>query len=111
MQNLKISIVTVVYNAQNTIDRCLESVLRQKFTNIQHIVIDGGSTDDTLRIIDKYRDKLSLVISEPDKGIYDAMNKGINLANGDIIGTLNADDYLADNDILNDVANSFMQQN
>ncbi|MFI5162332.1 MAG: glycosyltransferase family 2 protein [Sphingobacteriales bacterium] len=111
MQNLKISIVTVVYNAQNTIDRCLESVARQKFNNIQHIVIDGGSTDGTLQNIEKYRDKLSLVISEPDSGIYDAMNKGIGLADGDIIGTLNADDYLADDDILNDVANSFMQQN
>lgn len=111
MQNLKISIITVVYNAQNTIPHCLESVMRQKFSNVQHIVIDGGSTDGTLQIIDKYRDKLSLVISEPDNGIYDAMNKGIKLADGDIIGTLNADDYLADDDVLSDVANSFAQQN
>jgi glycosyltransferase involved in cell wall biosynthesis len=111
MQNLKISIVTVVYNAQNTIDRCLESVMRQKFNNIQHIVIDGGSTDGTIQIINKYRDNISLFISEPDNGIYDAMNKGINLADGDIIGTLNADDYLADDNILTDVANIFSQQN
>jgi glycosyltransferase involved in cell wall biosynthesis len=111
MQNLKISLITVVYNAQNTIDRCLDSVVRQKFNNVQHIVIDGGSTDGTIKIINKYQDKISVFISEPDNGIYDAMNKGISLADGDIIGTLNADDYLADDDILNDVANSFAQQN
>jgi len=111
MQNLKISLITVVYNAQNTIDRCLDSVVRQKFNNVQHIVIDGGSTDNTIKIINKYRDNISVFISEPDNGIYDAMNKGISLADGDIIGTLNADDYLANDDILNDVANSFEQQN
>src|SRR5882724_5694563 len=111
MQNLKISLITVVFNAQNTIDRCLDSVVRQKFNNVQHIVIDGGSTDGTIKIINKYGDKISIFISEPDNGIYDAMNKGISLADGDIIGTLNADDYLADDDILNDVANSFAQQN
>ncbi len=111
MQNIKISLITVVYNAQNTIDRCLDSVVRQKFNNIQYIVIDGGSTDGTIKIINKYRDKISVFISEPDNGIYDAMNKGISLATGDIIGTLNADDFLADADILSDVASIFAQQN
>jgi glycosyltransferase involved in cell wall biosynthesis len=110
MQNLKISLITVVYNAQNTIERCLDSVVRQKFNNIQYIIIDGGSTDGTIQIINKYRENIDLLVSEPDKGIYDAMNKGINFATGDIIGTLNADDYLADEDILSDVANAFAQQ-
>ncbi len=107
MQNLTISLITVVYNAQNTIDTCIQSVLRQKFNNIQFIIIDGGSTDDTLKIINNYREHIQILISEPDNGIYDAMNKGIQLATGDIIGTLNADDYLADENVLNDVAMAF----
>lgn len=110
MQNLKISLITVAYNAQNTIERCISSVLGQKFNNIQYIVIDGGSTDGTIQIINKYRENISVFISEPDNGVYDAMNKGIALADGDIIGTLNADDFLADNDILAHVAEAFSQQ-
>ena len=110
MQDLKISIITVAYNAQNTIERCINSVARQKFNNIQYIIIDGGSTDNTNQIINNYRDKIDFYISEPDKGIYDAMNKGIAVATGDIIGTLNADDYYADDDILDDVAKAFADQ-
>jgi len=108
MQNLKISLITVAYNAQNTIDRCIESVLRQKFNNVQYIIIDGNSTDNTLKIINQYKDKIDLIVSEPDKGIYDAMNKGIALATGDIIGTLNADDSYADDHVLSNVAEAFM---
>jgi glycosyltransferase involved in cell wall biosynthesis len=111
MQNLKISLITVAFNAQNTIDRCLDSIARQKFTNIQHIVIDGGSTDGTVAIIGRYRDNIGIFVSEPDNGIYDAMNKGLEFADGDIIGTLNADDYLADDEILNQVAESFVKHN
>ena len=107
MQNLTISLITVVYNAQNTISSCIDSVLRQKFNNLQYIIIDGGSTDDTLKIIKSYEDKIQILISEPDNGIYDAMNKGIQLATGDVIGTLNADDYLADDNVLNEVAMAF----
>ena len=107
MQNLTISLITVVYNAQNTINTCIDSVLRQKFNNIQYIIIDGGSTDDTLKIINSYKDKIQILISEPDNGIYDAMNKGIQLATGEVIGTLNADDYLADENVLMDVASAF----
>lgn len=110
MQNLKISLITVAYNAQNTIERCISSVLGQKFNNIQYIVIDGGSTDRTIQIINKYRENISVFISEPDNGVYDAMNKGIALANGDIIGTLNADDFLADDDVLAHVAKAFSQE-
>jgi len=103
MENIKISIVTVVFNAQNTIERCIESVARQGFKNVQHIIIDGGSTDDTLKIIKNFGDRISILISEPDQGIYDAMNKGISLADGDVIGTLNSDDYLANDEILNEI--------
>jgi len=110
MQNLKISLITVSFNAQNTIERCIQSVLGQKFNNIEYIIVDGASTDNTIRIIDKYRDKITFYVSEPDKGIYDAMNKGMALATGDVIGTLNADDYLADDEILSDVASAFATQ-
>jgi glycosyltransferase involved in cell wall biosynthesis len=110
MQDLKISLITVAYNAQNTIARCLESVRRQKFNNIQYIIIDGGSTDNTIQIISKYSDKIDCFISEPDFGIYDAMNKGIAQATGDVIGTLNADDYFTDDNVLNDVAIAFATQ-
>jgi glycosyltransferase involved in cell wall biosynthesis len=111
MQDFKISLITVAFNAQNTIERCITSVLRQQSVNIQYIIIDGGSTDDTLKIIDKYRDRIDFFVSEPDKGVYDAMNKGIAIATGDIIGTLNADDMYADDEILNNVATAFAEQN
>ena len=109
MHNLKISLITVVYNAQNSIKRCIESVLAQNYTNIEYIIIDGGSTDGTLQIIKQYEPFITIFLSETDKGIYDAMNKGIKLATGDIVGTLNSDDFFADNDVLNHIANAFEQ--
>jgi len=110
MHNLKISLITVAFNAEKTIERSINSVLGQKFNNLQYIVIDGGSTDGTKKIIDQYSDKISVIVSEPDNGIYDAMNKGIMLADGDIIGTINADDFLADDSVLSDVAEAFAQR-
>jgi glycosyltransferase involved in cell wall biosynthesis len=109
--DLKISLITVAYNAESTIKRCIESVIGQNFKNIEYIIIDGGSTDGTIPIINQYKDQIGIFLSEPDKGIYDAMNKGIKLAHGDIIGLLNADDFFADNDILSAVALAFTQQN
>lgn len=103
--------VTVVYNAQATIARCIESVVCQNHPDIEHIIIDGGSTDNTLKIIDQYRSSVSVLVSEPDRGIYDAMNKGIKLATGDVVGTLNADDMLAHSDVLSAVAGVFAPQN
>lgn len=88
-----ISIVTVCYNAEKTIERTLQSIQEQKYPNIQYIIIDGGSTDRTLEIIDRYRDLVDIYLSEPDDGIYDAMNKGIRLCTGDVIGLLNSDDW------------------
>jgi glycosyltransferase involved in cell wall biosynthesis len=111
MQDLKISIITVAFNAQNTIKRCIDSVTRQKFNNIEYIIIDGGSTDNTNQVIINYKEKIDFYVSEPDNGIYDAMNKGIAMATGDIIGTLNADDYYADENVLNNVADAFANQN
>ena len=95
-QNL-ITIITVVKNAETTIERCIDSVLNQNYKNIQYIIIDGNSKDKTKEIINKYKDKISLIISENDNGIWDAMNKGIKLASGEILGFLNADDFYYNN--------------
>lgn len=100
--------ITVVFNAQETIAQCIQSVINQKYKNVEHIIIDGGSTDGTLQIVNQYRSSIKILVSEPDKGIYDAMNKGITLATGDIIGTLNADDCLTDDGVLTTVAQGFL---
>ena len=91
---LKISIVTVSYNAAETIEQTISSVVNQAYENIEYIIIDGGSTDGTVDIIRKYEDRIAYWVSEPDKGIYDAMNKGIDAATGDYIYFLGADDIL-----------------
>lgn len=89
----KISIVTVCYNSESTIRNTLESVLEQDYSNIEHIIVDGASTDGTMRVISEYDSQIAKIISEPDEGIYDAMNKGIKISSGDVIGILNSDDY------------------
>ena len=91
-----ISIVTVVYNGEQHIDQAIRSVLSQTYDNIEYIVVDGGSTDRTLDIIRAHEDRIDCWVSEPDGGIYDAMNKGIGLASGDLVGLLNSDDWYAD---------------
>nr|WP_255670503.1 glycosyltransferase family 2 protein [Mucilaginibacter sp. UR6-11] len=103
--------ITVTLNSQKTIGHCIESVAAQNYNNVEYIIIDGGSTDGTLQIIDQHRQHISHLISEPDKGIYDAMNKGISLATGDIIGILNSDDIFAYKEILFDVADVFKKKN
>ena len=90
---MKISIITVCLNSKRTIEQTIQSVIGQAHDNCEYIVIDGGSTDGTLEILKKYDGSISTIISEPDEGIYDAMNKGIALATGDIIGILNSDDW------------------
>ena len=92
--NPLVTIVTVVLNGEQHIEETIASVLCQDYKNIEYIILDGGSADGTLAIIKKYEDSLDYWRSEPDEGIYDAMNKGINLATGDLIGMLNADDFL-----------------
>jgi glycosyltransferase involved in cell wall biosynthesis len=111
VQDIRVSLITVTYNAESTIERCIRSVIAQKYQNIEYIVIDGASTDSTLQIINRYTKNIKIIISEPDKGMYDALNKGIKLATGDITGILNADDYFASDDILADVATAFMYNN
>ena len=86
---------------------CIQSVIAQNFKNFEYLIIDGGSTDKTVQIITQYNNKINIFISEPDNGIYDAMNKGIKLAGGDIIGMLNADDFFTDSSILTTVAEAF----
>ncbi|HOG10874.1 MAG TPA: glycosyltransferase family 2 protein [Smithella sp.] len=102
--SLKISIITAVLNRRDTLSSCIESVMGQDYPDVEHILIDGGSTDGTLEVIRSYQDKISRWISEPDSGLYDAMNKGIRLATGDVIGILNSDDYYTDRSALSTVA-------
>ena len=96
---MKISIITVVYNRTDTIEKCIESVQNQKYKDFEHIIIDGGSTDGTLRKIESVPRKNTILVSESDRGIFDALNKGILLSSGDIIGVLNSDDYYADRNV------------
>ncbi len=111
---MTISIITATYNSAKTLPDTLESVLRQSHLNIEHIVVDGASKDETVSVIkeyvQRYQDKGAQLrwISEPDKGIYDAMNKGIAMATGDVIGILNSDDFYTSEDVLATVEDIFM---
>jgi Glycosyltransferases involved in cell wall biogenesis len=106
----KISVVTVVRNGAATIGQTIESVLSQSWRNKEYIIIDGGSTDGTIDIIRRFDDKIDFWISEPDKGIFDAMNKGIESATGDVIGILNADDWY-EPEALSKVAKTYIETN
>src|SRR5574342_808175 len=92
-ENPLVSVITVVYNGARHLEQTLLSVINQGYGNIEYIVVDGGSVDGTLDIIGKYEDRIDYWVSEPDDGTYDAMNKGIELAHGELIGLLNSDDY------------------
>ena len=107
--NMKVSIITVVYNNEQTIKDAIESVLSQTYKNIEYIIIDGASTDGTVDIIKNYDDKITKFISEKDNGLYDAMNKGIRLATGDIVGILNSDDFYASSNIIEKVTNELIK--
>ena len=106
---MKISIITVTLNSASFINHCLESVKKQNYDNIEHIIIDGGSNDSTLSILKSKKKQISVLISEPDNGIYDAMNKGLKIATGDIIGFLNSDDFYANNNVLKNVSELFRE--
>lgn len=108
---MKITIITVCFNSFATIEKTILSVANQSYKNIEYIVIDGNSTDGTLDIIKKHGDKISKWISEPDKGLYDAMNKGIAMATGDLIGILNSDDTFNSNTVVEEITNFHMQNN
>jgi glycosyltransferase involved in cell wall biosynthesis len=108
---IKVSIITACRNSQSTIEDTINSVVSQHYKNIEYIIVDGGSSDNTLQILQSYGSKISRYITESDKGVYDAMNKGIALATGDIIGFLNSDDFYADNFVINRVVESFSKNN
>lgn len=100
LENPLISVITVVYNAAQTLEPTMLSVINQTYKNVEYIIIDGGSTDGTVDIIKKYEDKIAYWVSESDKGIYDAMNKGIDRATGEWINFMNAGDSFATQDVL-----------
>ena len=96
----KFSIITVTYNAEKVLEDTIQSVVFQTYRNVEYIIVDGGSTDNTLDVVHKYQERICKVISEPDKGLYDAMNKGIRMATGDYLCFLNAGDELHENETL-----------
>lgn len=98
--HVKVTIVTVVYNAVDTIESTLQSVLSQDYGNVEYVVIDGGSTDGTIDVLNRYRDQIAYLVSERDDGVYDAMNKGVSAATGEWIGVMNAGDVFSSNDVL-----------
>lgn len=100
---MKISIITSCYNREKTIRGAIESVLSQDYTDIEYIVVDGASTDGSLAIINEYKNRISKIISEPDHGMYEAINKGIRAATGDVIGLLHSDDFFYDNHVISHI--------
>jgi glycosyltransferase involved in cell wall biosynthesis len=102
----KFSVITITYNAEKTLEDTIQSVITQNYHHIEYIIVDGASTDGTMKIVEKYRDKIATVVSEPDRGLYDAMNKGMHLATGDYLCFLNAGDCLHEDDTLLNVAHS-----
>lgn len=107
---MKVSIITVVWNNASTIKDAIDSVLAQTYENIEYIVVDGASSDGTVEIVQSYEDKITKFISEPDKGLYDAMNKGLALATGDIVGILNSDDFYIDEFVIEKVVKEFEEK-
>ncbi len=105
----KVSIITVCYNSERSILNTVKSVDEQTWKNIEHIIIDGGSTDKTLEIIEFHSKRISRLVSEKDNGIYHAMNKGLDLSNGDIIGFLNSDDFFSNENVIEEYAEAFQQ--
>lgn len=111
---MKVSIITVAFNSAATIAHCMQSVLDQSYSNIEYIVVDGLSKDNTLNIVREFEPLFAgkmRWISEKDNGIYDAMNKGLHMATGDVVGILNSDDFFTDNDVIEKVAQAFTDDN
>ena len=107
----KFSIITVTYNAGKVLEDTIQSVITQTYKNVEYILVDGGSTDNTLNIINQYRSMIQQVVSEPDQGLYDAMNKGIRMATGDYICFLNAGDAFHEDDTLQQMVHSIAVNN
>ena len=100
---MKVSIITAVYNSRDTIEDCIKSVLKQSYKDIEYVIVDGCSNDGSVEMINRYRDRIQQFISEPDRGIYDALNKGIEHANGDVIGFLHSDDFYSHDGVIDRV--------
>lgn len=107
MRILKISVITAVFNSRGTIQETLDSVAKQDCGHLEHVVVDGASTDGTGEILERNRTRIDILVREKDEGIYDALNKGIGLATGDVIGFLHADDVFADNRVISRIASAF----
>lgn len=110
MYRPKVSIITVVYNGEKYIEKTVQSVVNQDYKNIEYIIIDGGSKDNTLKILEKYQQKITHLISEKDQGIYDAMNKGQSLATGDLLWFLNGGDYIPNSQILTKLLENYQNE-
>jgi glycosyltransferase involved in cell wall biosynthesis len=108
---LKITVITVTFNAASTIEQTILSVLDQTYKNVEYIIIDGGSTDGTQKIIERYNSSLGKFISEKDSGLYNALNKGIRMSGGDAIAFLHSDDFYTGKNVLQDYANRFQSEN
>lgn len=108
---MKVSIITVTYNSEQYLEDCITSVINQSYKNVEYIIIDGKSTDNTVAIIKKYENKIHKWISETDKGMYDAINKGMAMSTGDIIGILNSDDIFVNNEVLSEITKVFSENN
>lgn len=108
---MKVSIITVCFNSAETIEDTIRNILSQDYRDIEYIVVDGGSTDVTLDVLTKYRSRISKFMSEPDQGTYDAMNKGLHLATGDIVGFLNSGDFYADENVIARIVEAMQTNN
>lgn len=107
---MKISIITAVYNNESQIATAIESVLNQTYSDIEYIVIEGGSKDGTMDVVKRFKTRIATIVSEPDKGIYDALNKGIKLATGDVVGFMHSDDIYASDEVIAHVAQQFADE-
>lgn len=108
---LRVSVITVCYNCGKVIEKTLESVINQTYKSIEYVIVDGGSTDDTLSILKKYNNRINILMSEPDKGVYDAMNKGVKLASGDWVLFMNAGDVFYSNDVVERIFSNVVDPN
>jgi len=108
LNRLKVSVITACLNSAKTIEQTIQSVIGQSYPDIEYIIVDGGSTDGTLQIVERYRNRIAKVISEKDEGVYDAFNKGVRAATGDVIYFLNSDDYLYNDKAVEKVASAFL---
>jgi len=107
----KISIITICFNSASTIEDTIKSVLAQDYPEVEYIIVDGASSDNTIEIVKRHEKGISTIISEPDQGIYDAMNKGVHAATGHVVGILNSDDVYADDKVLSEVMALFEKEN